>query len=492
MTRPAAESCVGGRAVVHGGILFPGRAGSRRGPAGRVPLAGAARYLRAMDDGSFRALVDDTLARDLDETLFYGQYVRVTRAEEPFDTYARRVRAEVDRQFAQRVATIDTPPPPHLLTIKSWQHGFTGAATRSEAERARDGALYLRLQAWRNERLTTGEWRRCLDAFDRPDRWLALARAHEDEGQIVRANAALAAARWLDPEGTREAAEAMVAARPAGLPARLAAQPDPTWRTLRFGDRHWRAWDMKNYALLDLPSLLAGTTDENFSVRTRVYRSLGQRPHPASIQCLREGTRDPHFFARAQAARSLGWCVDPTAHGFLADLARDDPHPEVRRTAEKARQRIVGYWRHFGDWGRLWETPEALRFVARALAADGLVEAALDLFAVNGNEEADELDTRSDEERFAPTCRYGYWFAEAEREEAALAAAADTDRDLAATIAGDDEAACLRALAVVSRHRRAELRPEVEARRADAGAIGWSARRAMRSLGWTALVGPSP
>ena len=51
--------------------------------------------------------------------------------------------------------------------------------------------------------------------------------------RVSRANAALAAARWLDPEGTREAAEAMVAARPAGLPAPWSGPAGRIWSTTR-------------------------------------------------------------------------------------------------------------------------------------------------------------------------------------------------------------------------------------------------------------------
>lgn len=446
----------------------------------------------SMHDDDFRRLVDDTLARDLEESLPGSGF----RPLQPFEDYVAEAIKSVDAQFQRRVALIEQPPPPHVLTLKSWQHGFTAASTRDAAERAREEALFLRLQAYGSDRLSTREWRRCLDAFDRPARWIELARAHEGEGQWIRANADLAAARWLDPEGTRADADALRAARPEGLPRRLAVQPDPTWRGERFGQRHWRAWDMKNYALLDLPTLVDGASDENFSVRTRVYRSLGQRPHPASIQCLREGTLDPHFFARAQAVRSLGWCVDPTAPALLAELARRDPHPEVRRTAEKARQRIVAYWLLFGRWSEVFASAEASVAAARGLIAEGLPEAAADCVGGYWREDGAEAKTlyrtlRPGPYRRNPEREYNHWFEDAQREEAALAAADDGDAALAAAIRGDDPTARARALYVVSRHERTALRGEVEARQRDDGAVGWGARRVMRRMGWSVARSPS-
>ena len=60
--------------------------------------------------------------------------------------------------------------------------------------------LYLRLQDHEGDYLGSGRWRAYLDAFERPQRWLARGREAEDEGWTVEANACFAAARWSGPE----------------------------------------------------------------------------------------------------------------------------------------------------------------------------------------------------------------------------------------------------------------------------------------------------
>lgn len=446
-----------------------------------------------MNSDDFARLIEGVLSRDLDDTIYYG-FLTGSAPPADFAEYAAHIRTVVERQFGERTADEKEPPTSPLPIPATGRHGGAAGQARTD-DRARDDSLFLLLQAWRSDRRSTGEWRRYLDAFDHPERWLAIARADEADGMILRTNAALAAARWLDPEGTRDATDAIVAARPAGLPARVVAQPDPTWRPLPFAERHWRAWAKKRRALVDLPTLLVASSDENFSVRTRVYRSLGQLQYPTSIQCLHEATHDPHFFARAQAVRSLGWCLDPTCYRRLVDLSRVDPHPEVQRTAKKSLQRIVGYWTHFGDWSRLASDGPAMLAVARAFLADGLREVALNLLDSMRDDvdEAEalfeELDAR-EECPDAPERDYGYWFAEAQREEAAITSSTDSDRELASAITGSDAAACMRALLVVSRHARVALRPEVEARCSAEGDVGWAARRVMHCLGWSVASRP--
>lgn len=100
-----------------------------------------------------------------------------------------------------------------MLTLKSWQHGFTAACDLSAADRARHDALFLKRQAYCSERVTASHWKRCLAAFDDPMRWIEIARWLEREERLVEANAALAAARWLDASPEVRAM--------AALPARL-------------------------------------------------------------------------------------------------------------------------------------------------------------------------------------------------------------------------------------------------------------------------------
>ncbi|HVH43877.1 MAG TPA: HEAT repeat domain-containing protein [Labilithrix sp.] len=440
------------------------------------------------DLDAFATLVASKLdGAESDEMLFFGQYVPVSAPVQSFAEYMAQASADVDRQFSQRVHDLAHPPSPDLLTLKSWQHGFTAARSRDEAERARHDALFLRAQSYGSQRMSSSMWRSCLACFDRPNAWLDLAARLEAEGEIVSANAALAAARWLDAESTREAVAAHVAQR-GELPARVVRQPDPEFRSLRLGKRHWRAWDMKNYVLVDLPSLLAFESDESFSVRTRIYRSLGQNPHPAAIQALREATLDPHPFARAQAVRSLGWCVDPTAAPLLARIAESDTDAEVRRTAEKARQRIVGYWTYFGEWTARIADPLAM---VRTLVDDGLPYLALDILVgtdSDGTPESEHLyETLAylePEQRstLSGPLAYHYWFKDAAREEEAWRAFDTTPDALANALEHGDEATRLTAMLAIT--GRGLAPPPIIARlSARTDATGWAARRVVRCAG---------
>lgn len=203
---------------------------------------------------------------------------------------------------------------------------------------------------------------------------------------------------------------------------------------------------MKNYGHLDVPTLLRWECDHNFSIRARIYRSLGQRAHPAAIQALQEGMHDPHPFARAQAVRSLGWCADPTGIEFLRQLAAADPHPEVRRTAAKAIERIVGFWTFYGEWNAIAASPARILAAARQLSDVGLRTFAWEVlvkFGSAGSGEHPDIDVLSDAlERdlcfpdiLDETRDYSHWFDEARANEssrepslsvaAAVSAAAD-------------------------------------------------------------------
>lgn len=444
-----------------------------------------------MDDGAFAELVAAKLGSrpPLEEALFFGRFAGLP-GPGPRPSFAEHMAAaalRVDRQHAQRTHELTHPPAPHLSTLKSWQHGFTAAASRDEVDGARNDALFLHAQAFGCDRRSASSWRRCLDCFDRPGSWLALAAELESEGEVVQANAALAGARWLDDQGTRDAIASHVGRR-GTLPRRVAQQPDPAFRSLPLAKRHWRAWDMKNYALVDVPSLLAFESDESFSVRTRVYRSLGQTPHPAAIQALREGTLDPHPFARAQAVRSLGRCADPMATPLLTWIARTDTDPEVVRAADKARQRIVGYWTYFGEWSARLEEPLAL---VRALIEQGLPRLALDVLSATdagltpaGEDLYDELEYLDPNPRstMSGPLAYHHWFKDAAREEESWRAVDTGSVALARVLAEDGEGARLTAMLAISGNGIAPP-PIVAQLTSRMDAIGWAARRVMRCGG---------
>lgn len=375
------------------------------------------------------ALVAERLAAYEGEYFLFAQYARFPRVDPPFAAYREQVVADMARRYGATLMAQRTPPDPQLVSIKSWQFGFTDAQGDDGAARSVRDGLFLSLQNYRGDYLSSSRWRACLAAFDRAERWVAFGRELAEMGWIVDANACFAAARWLDP-AVEPAIAAVVAGWDPSLPKRLLAQPDAEYPGLKFSDRHWRAWDMKNYGRLDIPTLLRWACDRNFSVRARIYRSLGQRPHPAAIQALHEGTHDPHPFARAQAVRSLGWCADPVGVGRLQQLASEDPHPEVRRTAAKAAQRIAGFWRFYGEWNQVAGSSARVLAVARELADVGLRIFAWEVtvkFGDAGSGDNSEIDALCEllegdvpREGFGQReSSYGHWFAEAREVELA-------------------------------------------------------------------------
>jgi HEAT repeat protein len=442
-----------------------------------------------MDDAAFAGLLASKLADpDLGETLFFGQDVGIARPPAPFGEYVRNARALVDGQLQQKLRSLAQPPASGAAAVKSWQMGFTSAMSPPAAEQAARDAVFLKIQAWRHDWLDARRWRQCLDAFDSWEGWLTLAEAWERDGRVVAANAAIAAARWLDPEAGEERILRLLGNRAVDLPARLRAQPDSIFRTREFRDRHWHAWEMKNYAHLDLPSLIAFESDENFSIRTRVYRSLGQRPHPASIQVLQEATFDPHPFARAQAARSLGWCAAPTALDRLDELKRD-PDAQVRRAAEQAGQRIVGYWLYFGEWasimadsGRLSEVIDDLLHRNLRFLAHDLLETLLDQLDARLLAVREKLADSDPLEEWGPDREYGYWFQDAAEEEAAVRGSKAGTATLRAALERGDLPTRLQALQVISWKGPGELVPVIESLVSSPEPLGWAARRALRAM----------
>jgi hypothetical protein len=413
-----------------------------------------------VDDASFAELLASKLADpDLGESLFYGQPIRIARPPPPFEEHVRDAQAAVDAQLKEKSLS---PP-------------------------AAGDALFLRKQAWRHDWLDAGRWRRCLEAFDSWQAWLDLAREWEADGRPIDANAAIAAARWLDPESCRERIRGHLAGRSSSLPARIRVQPDPDFRTRDFRGRHWHAWDMKNHALLDLPSLIAYESDENFSIRTRIYRSLGQRPHPASIQVLQEATFDSHPFARAQAARSLGWCAAPTALARLEEL-KSDPEGQVTRAAEQARQRIVGYWMFFGEWAPIMADQRRFSKVIGELLRGDLRYLARDLLEIQDDLDRSLEDLRASLRELDPLEEeggerdYPYWIKLAAQEEEDVRGAKAGPSTLRAAVEKGDLQTRMRALQVISWKGYEDLVPLVESLVSEAEPLGWAARRALRAM----------
>ncbi len=396
-----------------------------------------------------RELVLEKLAAHEGESFLFSGYTRFPRTDLSFEAHRDAVVADMARRLGAKQQSLRAPPDPRLISIKSWQFGFSAADDDDGAARSFRDGVFLGLQNYRGGYLSSQRWQSYLAAFDRPGRWVELGQALEHEGWLIEANACFAAARWLDP--TREPAiAAITGARDPGLPRRLRDQPATDYPALPFHERHWRAWDMKNYGHLDLPTLLRWECDHNFSIRTRIYRSLGQRPHPAAIQALQEAMHDPHPFARAQAVRSLGWCADPTGVGSLRSLATEDPHPEVRRTAAKAIERIVGFWTFFGEWNAIATSPERTLAAARQLAELGLGIFAWEVtvhFGGAGSGKHPAIDALSDDlERYISSTDnrdggsdYSDWFAEAR----AIESAADSPLTVEAATSAAGEPAAL-------------------------------------------------
>ncbi|MCF8372276.1 MAG: HEAT repeat domain-containing protein [Bacteroidales bacterium] len=234
-------------------------------------------------------------------------------------------------------------------------------------------------QVFQNSFLPSNIWQHTLDASSNPQKWLDLAESSFSENNILMASLALASFHWLDtgsPNTRKLKEEIDKQLLKTGIKPfhnfYNAANEMKTNKSIMddsrggvysvFHYRHWMAWSMAqggshNY----VPALLDYSSDEKFLLRTRIYRTLGQSPHPFSILCLQEATNDLHPFARAQAIRSLGQNCDPTFVGELISIANEDNSNEVKRVAKKALQRIVGYWEFYGEWKKILESDEKIK-----------------------------------------------------------------------------------------------------------------------------------
>jgi hypothetical protein len=429
-----------------------------------------------------RALVDDKLrdgAWDLRPRPDGHPLHDVALEHESFDEYRAWVIGWLEQQHGRKLEELRDPPHRHLIRIASRRYGFGGALDGKSVERKLADDVFIELQRYRARFITAETWRREIAALDRAGAWLALAAEHEAADRLLQSNAALAAARWLDPATAGSAADLVCGRRTESLPDRLLEQPQPGFRARRLGDRHWRAWDMKNHGGVDVPSLIAYACDESFSMRARIYRSLGQQPLVAAVPVLREALHDPDDFARAQAVRSLGWIGEPTSFERLLGLAGDDPSAEVRRSALLACQRIAGYWRFYGEWRTIVRRSHRRLEVIRELASTGLGGFANDLveFWPHGD--------LSDDDYHALRCELEPFSLAGERTDVArrydyhLRAAGELE-DAIAGADPEHEPNLMLALFAASKQRAMSSRiadlvtaPEP---------IGWNARRALRAL----------
>ena len=234
--------------------------------------------------------------------------------------------------------------------------------------------------------------------------------------------------------------------------------------------------------------MIAYACDENFWVRGAVYRSLGLQPYLAVVPVLLDALGDPHPYARERAAESLGWTGAPQAVKPLQDLAKHDESPHVRLAAELAVQLIVGYWTYYGEWTTIPRDPRRVYAVARDAASRGLGRAALYLlggaalyyhcvyYPDDPSLAAEYRALLQELRRFAVTepprepATHPVTRSQIAQEVEQAILAADPHRER------DD----ILALYAVSKQRR---NAERAITLADApGALGWSARRALRAL----------
>jgi hypothetical protein len=378
----------------------------------------------------FRALVDEKLrtARG-DWRLFQSQ---VPRHELDRETYETGVLAhfEVTQKWLERRDLVEASP-----------HGQQVLAA---------------LASYRPGYIEASRWRAYLDAHT-ADAWLAIA----ERADALEASATAAAATWLDP--TAKPRASAIRARH-GLVADEPIAKRPT---------HWDAWHWgKRRGGQHIASLLAHDHLESFMMRTRIYRSLGQVPHQASAAALREALHDPHPFARAQAVRSLGWLCDPLAVERLQPLA-EGGDGDVRRTAKRAIQRIVGYWTLFGEWQEtLWNVPRRARAIEQ-LADLGLRSFAYELIAAMPTEVAGPLQSKL--ARYSLHAKHPRHYGSFMGEDSKNAA------EIAATDPRVPGPSMRRMFAITAQHATDQL-PYVERLVRAREPIGWNARRVFRAF----------
>lgn len=369
---------------------------------------------------------------------------------------------------------------PSKLRVLSWQFGFSSAKSDAELERAARDRVELAAQNHEHTYSSREEILCTLSAdSERAPQCEALAQREHDRGRWLHAQAWRAAARWLGSDALPSHWSNRDDEDP--RPQRARSQPSPTFREQPWRQRHWLAWDAKNYGITDVPTLLLASDDESFCVRARAYRSLGQVGHCAAVFALREALRDPHPFARAQAARSLGWLGDAGAVAPLLVRARRDGDDEVRRASSDALARIVALWEFWGEWPAILSSDTKTRDVAaklRLIGAFGAVDLPRD----------DAPSCGKPSQRIAGT-RYEYnaYFDDAQREHDAQRNAANDRAKLPSRIDDALERNDTRALAAlcaaVSMLDATECEPRLRALSTHTeSAIAFHAARALRIM----------
>ncbi len=376
----------------------------------------------------FLAVVRQRLARGLGERCVFGRsHIDAARPHQPSIESARAAaQRDADRAMASVRDALARPHDPSLLRAVSWQYGFSSAASEAQLVEAARARVELATQNHEHTYSTSAH------------RLATLAPRDEARAACEAiAEAQLAEGRWLQAQAWRAAAFSLGAERrPDAIdfdgddprPARAREQPSTRFRAQPWRQRHWLAWDCKNYGITDVPTLVAEAHDESFSVRARVYRSLGQVGHPAAVFTLRDALEDAHPFARAQAARALGWLGDAGAVEALLGRARRDMDEEVQRASRDALARIVALWEHWGEWPAILSSPSKLAQVAqrfRLIGAFGAVDLPVDDAPSCGRESERVHGHRYD---------YNHYFEDAQREHEAQANAGNDRAKLGARI----------------------------------------------------------
>lgn len=148
----------------------------------------------------------------------------------------------------------------------------------------------------------------------------AITRALADDAMHVRHAALRAIASVARVKGAAPAALAKAAAE------RLRAED---WR-----DRQAAARALAQLGKqADVDALIAALADDNGYVRTAAAQAVGELRAARAVDALLAATDDEAWQVRAAAAAALFAIGDAASRGRLAELAADDPRPEVRRAA---------------------------------------------------------------------------------------------------------------------------------------------------------------
>ncbi|MDF1666600.1 MAG: HEAT repeat domain-containing protein [Planctomycetota bacterium] len=264
-------------------------------------------------------------------------------------------------------------------------------------------------------------------------------------------------------------------------------------------DRHWSCWAMKGPSShLYVPFLIGYSCDENFAVRARIYRSLGQLAHPASVLCLREGVRDPHPLARYAAVVALGEVADFSFVAELVTIAKEDPVRRIRSAALRSLHRIEAYWRFFGSWRQIFRSSEKERSVVEELISQGLLLLDWDLRFGDADDPEDTIYPKVSSETMpfrADFRRIKANNSESKtlesmirRSEASAKSVPESIHCMRIQLNSRDTDAVSLALCQASYHDHQELEADVE-KLAESSSVSvqWHARRALRKFHWNRI-----